>query len=153
MAVSVIGAPPRSIWNFSVRPALALTIRCMSEKLSIGPAVDCEHHVAGLEAGGGGGGIGLHGIDPRGRRLPAIERENRGKDHDGQDEIGDRPGGDDGRAAPHRLVEEALAALGLGHAGDGGLVRHARGVVIPKKLHVAAERNRTTASSGFHSDR
>ena len=25
--------------------------------------------------------------------------------------------------------------------GDGGLVRHARGVVIPEKFHVAAERN------------
>ena len=41
----------------------------------------------------------------------------------------------------HRLMEEALAALGLGHARDRGLVRHARGVVIAEKLHVAAERN------------
>ena len=49
-----------------------------------GPAIDREHHVAGLETGGGGGGIGQHGIDPRGRRLPAVDRENRGKDHDGR---------------------------------------------------------------------
>ena len=105
------------------------------------PAVDREHHIARLEPGRGGCGIGLHGIDPRGRRLPAIDRENRRENHDGQDEIGDRPGRDDGRAAPDRLMEEAVAALGLGHVGDGGLVRHAGGVVIAKKLHIAAERN------------
>ena len=104
-------------------------------------AVDCENDVAGLEAGGRGCGIGLHGIDAGGRGLPAVDRENRGKDDDGQDEIGDRPGRDDGGAPPDRLMEEAVAALGLGHAGNRGLVRHARGIVIPKKLHIAAERN------------
>ena len=116
MAVSVIGVPPRSILNSSVRPALALTIRCMSEKLStVRPSI-ASTTSPGLKSGGGGGGIGLHGIDPGGRGLPAIERENRGKDHDGQDEIGDRAGGDDGGAAAHRLMEEAVAALRLGHA-------------------------------------
>ena len=48
----------------------------------------------------------------------------------------------------HRLMEEAVAALGLGHAGDGGLVRHARGIVIAEKLHVAAERNRRKLPAG-----
>ncbi len=33
VARSVTGAPPRSILNSSVRPALAPTMRCMSEKL------------------------------------------------------------------------------------------------------------------------
>ena len=41
----------------------------------------------------------------------------------------------------HRLMEEAVALLRLGHARDRGLVRHARGVVIAKKFHIAAERN------------
>ncbi len=42
----------------------------------------------------------LHGIDAGGRCLPAVDRKNRGKDDDGQDEIGDRPGPQRRRAAP-----------------------------------------------------
>ena len=99
VAVSVIGAPPRSIWNDSVRPALALTTRCMSEKLSMLAAVDRQHHIAGLEA------------RPRRRRESGCTASTRavvvcrpysakiaGEDHDRQDEIRDRPGGHDGGA-------------------------------------------------------
>ena len=48
---------------------------------------------------------------------------------------------DDGGALSDRLVEEALLALFRGHAGDGGWIRHAGRVFIPKKFYVAAERN------------
>jgi len=41
-----------------------------------------------------------------------------------------------------------LAALGLVHVRDRGLVRHAGGVVIPKKLHIAAQRNRRQLPAG-----
>ena len=100
MAVSVIGVPPRSILNVQRAAGIGA-----DDPLHVGeafdrPAVDCEHHVAGLEARGRGCGIGLHGIDAGGRGLPAIDRKNRGKDDDGQDEIGDRPGRHNGGAPP-----------------------------------------------------
>ena len=142
VALSVIGAPPRSTSMSSVSPALTLTMRCMSEKLSILlPSID-EHEVAGLEAGGRRGAVRLHGIDARGAWSACRQiMKMRGKDHDRQDEIGDRPGRHDRGARADRLVEEADLALRLGHAGDGRLVGHARGVVVAEELHVAAERD------------
>ena len=57
-------------------PALVLTMRCMSVKLSILRAVDRNDQVARLEAGGLRGAVRLHGIDARRRRLLAVEREH-----------------------------------------------------------------------------
>ena len=60
----------------------------------------------------------LHGIDARGRRLLAVEGEHRGEDRDREEEVGDRPRGDDGGALHDRLEEEALAPLRLAHVAE-----------------------------------
>ena len=153
VALSVIGAPPRSIRNSSVRPALALTIRCMSEKLSIVAAVDREHDVAGLEARRGGRAVGLHRVDPRGRGLLAVEREDRGKNHDRQNEIRDRAGGHDGRAAAHRLMKEALRGAPPGSCRrrrpDPARWRHFH----RQKISHSRRAEWPRSSSGFHDGR
>src|ERR1700739_3393227 len=103
-------------------------------------AVERLHDVADLEPGGGGRAIGLDLVDPgRGRGL-AEKGEQAGENHDPQEEIGDRAGGDDGRAWTHLLVVEAPLALLVRHIGEG-IGRRGRGFgVVAEKLHIAAER-------------
>jgi hypothetical protein len=67
---------------------------------------------------------------------------------DGQDEIGDRAGGDDGRTRSHPLVVEAAGALFRGHVGERfGRGRRGLGVVA-EELHIAAERHRRDLPAG-----
>ena len=105
-------------------------------------AVDGDDQVAGLEAGFRGRAVRLHRIDPRAHGLLAVEHEDAGKNHDGQDEIRQRPGDDDGRALGHRLEHEALRALLRIHGGEPRGIGHARRVLVAEELHKAAERNR-----------
>ena len=63
-----------------------------------GLTVDADDLVARQEAGSLGGASGIDDIDlGRGDAL-AEQAEDRGEDHDRENEIGDRAGGDDGRA-------------------------------------------------------
>ncbi len=78
-------------------------------------AVDRGDQVSGLEAGGGGGAVGLDRGHPRDRDLLAENHENAGEKDDRENEIGQRAGHHDGRAAADRLAEEAMLALLLGH--------------------------------------
>ena len=84
-------------------------------------AVDFDHEVAGLEARPLGGAAGIDDVD-LGRGAPlAEEGEDRREDDDGQDEIGDRPGGDDGGAGAKRLPWKLLLALLLAQRLRGPL--------------------------------
>ena len=93
----------------------AETMRCISAKLSIACAVDGHDQIALLEAGGGGAAAGDHAFDARRQDRPALDIEQRREDHDGEDEIGERPRRDDGRALPDLLREERHRALGFRH--------------------------------------
>ena len=64
----------------------------------------------------------------------------------GEQDIGQRPGGDDQRALPQRLRLEGLRAL-LGRQAKPFLARLARRVHVAGELHVAAERQQPKASS------
>ena len=61
-------------------------------------AVDRHHGIARLEAGLRRGAARRDAVDPRGGDLLAVQHENAGEDHDGENEIGDRTGGHDRRA-------------------------------------------------------
>ena len=63
-----------------------------------GLAVDADHPVARQEAGPLGGAARIDDIDLGGGDALAEQGENGGEDDDGEEEIGDRTGGDDGRA-------------------------------------------------------
>ena len=105
-------------------------------------AVDCRHDVADLKAGRRRGTPRLHFIDARRRARLAEKREQTGKDHDRQNEIGDRTGGHDRRARSDFLVVEAARALFFGHAGER-FGRRRRGLaLVAEELDVATERDR-----------
>ena len=63
-----------------------------------GLPVDADHPVARQETGALGGAARIDDIDLGCGDALAEQGENRRKDHDRQDEIGDRTGGDHGRA-------------------------------------------------------
>ena len=58
-------------------------------------ASDIDDDVADLEARGRGRAAGLDHVDPRGRARLAVKGEQTGENHDGEDEICDRTGGND----------------------------------------------------------
>ncbi|MNV32787.1 hypothetical protein D3C71_1241340 [compost metagenome] len=91
-------------------------------------AIDLDHTVAGLQAGGLGH---AGGAADGGRIILFPDHEHRPQQGDAQDQVGGRTGGDHRDALPHGLVVEGLAALGRVHL-DLALVQH---------LHVAAQRN------------
>ena len=106
-------------------------------------AIDRHDQVAGLEAGGGGGTVRLHRIDPRAHRLLAVKHEDTGENHDRQYEIRNRSGDDDGRPLGHGLKHEALRPLArIQGGGVCGAVGRAGDVVVAEKLDKAAERDR-----------
>ena len=136
-----VRAPPRSTSMSSGSPALALTTRCMSVKVSILRPLIETIRSPGLKPAACAALLRLHGIDAGGRCLLAVEGEHGREDHDRQDEVRDRPGRDDRGALADRLEEEALAPLRLAHVADRFLIRHARGVLVAEELDVAAERD------------
>ena len=76
-----------------------------------------------------------------GRGAPlAEEGEDGGEDDDGEQEIGDRPCRDDGRAGAKRLALETVLALFRGHAFEGPLTC-ARCILVVDEFHIAAERD------------
>src|SRR4051794_32391746 len=82
-----------------------------------GFAVDGSDDIARLKAGCSRGAVFLHHVDPCRRAWLAEDHENGGKDHDRQNEIGNRTGSDNRGARTDLLVMEALAALLRGHRG------------------------------------
>src|SRR5262249_10134667 len=105
-------------------------------------AIDRLHNVARLEASSGRRRIGLNRIDPRQSALASVEHGRRRKDHDRQDEIGQRTGNHDSGSWPHVLMNEAALALLFGHRCGGLMVRNTGSVLITEELDVAAEWNR-----------
>ena len=90
----------------------------MSEKLSIFlPSIAVTTSPTWKPAAAGGA-VGLDLVDARRRARLAEEGEQAGENHDRQQEIRDRTGGDDGRARADFLVMEAACALLGGHAGE-----------------------------------
>ena len=71
----------------------------------------------------------------------------------GEHEIREGPGSHNRRPARHRLVNEAVAALLLSHAGDCSMIGNAGGIIIAKELYVSAEREWRQFSTGCHDDR
>src|SRR5882757_2366132 len=92
----------------------SLHIRKASDLL----AIDRRYHVAVLKAGCRRGAARFHLIYPRRRAWFAEEREQTGKDHDGQQEVGNRAGGHDRGPRPYLLVVETARALFFGHDGE-----------------------------------
>src|SRR6185437_1234604 len=110
-------------------------------------AIDRRDYIADLKAGRRRRTARFDLVDARRRARLAEEREQAGKDHDGQDEIGDRAGSHDRCAATNLLVMEASLALLLGHVGKriGRWCR--RLAVVAKELDVTAERYRRNLPS------
>src|SRR5450631_2547527 len=104
--------------------------------------IDRRYDVADLKARHRGGTARLDLIDARRRARLAEEGEQAGKDHDGENEIGNRTSGHDRRPRSNLLVVKTALALFLGHAGER-LGRRRRGLaLIAEEFDVAAERNR-----------
>src|SRR5262249_22046530 len=113
-----------------------------------GPTIDREHHVVRLEAGGRSCAPRLHRVDARSRIGLAVVHEDAGEDHDSNEEIRERTGGHDSRANTDRLMKEAVLADFLRHGRNSGLIGDARGIFIPKKFYVTAERDRRKLPAG-----
>ena len=47
-----------------------------------------------------------------------------------------------------RLVDEAFAALVRAHGGEGGLIRHACGILVAEEFYVATKRNSRNLPAG-----
>src|SRR6185437_11902529 len=103
-------------------------------------AVDLDHEVAGPEARALGGAAGIDDVD-LGRGAPlAEEGEDRREDDNGEHEIGDRPGGDNGGAGAKRLALETVLALLLAQRFERPLPC-ARCILVVDEFHIAAERD------------
>ena len=74
-------------------------------------AVDADDEVARLESGPFRRAAGVHDIDLGRRDALAEEGEDRREDRDGENEIGDGAGGDDGGARRQGLSLKAALAL------------------------------------------
>src|SRR5271156_4740249 len=103
--------------------------------------VDGEDKITGHESGLFRRTARLNRINSRAHRLLAVDHENHGKDHDGQEKIRQRPGDDDGRTFGYRLEHETFSAFLRIHAGSLRRVGHTCRIFIAKKLHEAAQRN------------
>ena len=84
------------------RPALALTIRCMSVKLAIERPLMERTRSPGLKSGPLGGAAGLNHVDARGEDLAPVDIGDAGEDRDREQEIGDRARRDDRGALGER---------------------------------------------------
>ena len=148
VARTVTGVPPRSIWNSRVCPACALTIRCMSEKLSIFCPLIASTTSPGCRPAAAAGEFGW--TASMRAEVTACRRDAKiaAKITMARMKLAIGPGRDNGCAAPHGLMKEAVPALLRAHGGNGGLVRHAGGVFIPKELHVSAQRDRRELPAG-----
>jgi hypothetical protein len=111
-------------------------------------AVDGRDHIAGLKARCRGSAVGLHAVDLRRRARFAEKREQAGENHDRQNEIRDRAGGDDRRARADFLVMEALLAFRLRHGGERCARWRARLRFVAEELDVAAQWNRRNLPAG-----
>src|SRR6266851_1086555 len=87
-------------------------------KASDRAAIDRDYDVTDLKAGFLGGAAHFHLVDARRRARLAKEGEQAGKDHDGQNEIGDWTGGHDRRTRSNFLVVETALSFLFGHAGE-----------------------------------
>ena len=76
-----------------------------------GLAVDADDAVARQEASSLRGAAGSDDVDLRRSDALAEDAEDHGEDDDREHEIGDRSGGDDGRALAERLALEAVRPL------------------------------------------
>ena len=103
-------------------------------------AADRDDQIALLETGRRGGTVVHDHGDARDQNFAPLEIEQGGEDQDGEDEIGQRARHHHSCALPNVLGEKRNLALGLRHAGGGGLVRFARGVGVAVETHIAAER-------------
>ena len=114
--LSVDRAPPRLHLEGQLLSALALTTRCMSLKRLDRLPVDGDDQVAGLEAGRGGRPV-RHSSSTRGAVtcMPTTVKVT-AKIDNRQQEIGDRPGRDDGRPRRQRLGLERARPLVRRHA-------------------------------------
>ena len=111
----------------------------MSSNELDGAAIESANVVAGLDACDFGWAAGLHVVDPRLGDGHAHQAEAHGEDHDGQEEIGKRPGDYHRRPLAHRLPVE-VSRIELVAGLERIAVRHAGGVRVALELHVAAER-------------
>src|SRR3546814_2839827 len=68
-----------------------------------------------------------------------IDHGETAKDQDREQEVGDRPRGDDQRPLPHRLRGKAARAFGVGQRLPCG-VRLADRVAVARELDIAAQR-------------
>ena len=123
-------------------------MRCMSEKLPIGLPSIAATTSPTLKAGRAAA-LSASTLSTRAIVLGLPKkREQAGEDHDRQDEIGDRAGGDDRGARTDLLVMEAAGVLFRGHAGER-LGRRRRGLaIVAEELHIAAERDRRDLPAG-----
>ena len=142
VALSVTCVPPRSTSTVSGSPALMLTMRCMSEKLSIFSPLIERTRSPGLKPATCCGASWLHGIDAGARGLLADSHEDGRENGDRQHEIRDRSGGDDRGARDLTGWKMKLSLFSASvMAAAAALVRHARGVVVAEEFHIAAERD------------
>ncbi len=141
VALSVTSLPWRSITIVSDSPELMLTMRCMSEKLSIcSPLMDKTRSPgwkpAALAA--------LAGCTASTRALvvclPTIMKMP-AKMAIASMKLAIGPGRHDRSARAHLLPGEADLLLGFAHGGAGVMVGHARRIVVAEEFHIAAERD------------
>jgi hypothetical protein len=102
-------------------------------------AVDADNHVPGLEAGLSRCAISDDFVHPGRGNVDADEHEGGGKHQDCQEEVGDRPRGDDGGTRRKRLGLERTRAFGRRQTLESVLGWHAGRIFIVKELDVASE--------------
>ena len=86
--------------------------------------VDRDDEVARLKTGDGRGAVRRDPGDAGDQNAAAVDAENPGKDHDGQDEIGDRTGRDNCGTLPYVLGKNVTARSLAGMAAISPFVTH-----------------------------
>ena len=129
-------------------PALTLTMRCMSAKLSIFSPSMARTRSPGLKPAAAAALSGCTASTralvvclPTTMKMPAKITMARMKFAIG-------PGRHHGGARADRLMDEAVFLFGLAHGGGGRLVGHAGRIVVAEKFHIAAERHRGDLPAG-----
>src|SRR5258708_7692663 len=105
------------------------------------PTIDSANYVASPHAGLLGGGAGRYRFNDRNVRDASKHHEYEREDHDRQDEICDRAGGNNRRTLIERLKLKRVWALIARQLFRQLAIGRARRVRIAKEFHVAAERD------------
>ncbi len=82
------------------------------------PAIDADDHIAGMDAARLGGAARLHLADFGRRERLAIGHEQQGQDDDREDEVRDRPAGNNRRPLPETLAVKRHGPFGGAEVGQ-----------------------------------